>query len=456
MTNDLKEEIYNHDKKIQSLIKKLENNSVINPKNKQLILEYRNNALANGRSKARQEIVLQALYRVADAAKDIELDKSTRKDMEKIFAELNGREYAAWTIQTIIAVTKAFFRWMHSLESNDPLPDNVRWLKRTTPPVTITKSDLLSKQDVAAMMSVTTDIMQKCLISTHFESCNRPSESLLMHCSDCQFFDNYALIRVGGKMKKTMGYSEKYLLQSYDLLKMYVESHPLLREGRTDAPLWVVSTHMRKKRSPKNHDGMCWKCQKKTDLANAKREIIKINKKDHEAITCVHCGADLNLEDLYGKVISLQFMQKIFVNAAKKAGIKKQRIYPYLTRHSRGTYLFGLMGNLAEKQLSHVPGSRSNRFYNHLNSNDLLIGLQKANGIVDKKNEEQSEKCWKCGHMNGFEVKTCTKCASPLNLESAMEKGCVNTFDISTFNPEQMAKLYGMMKEVMREMNTGK
>lgn len=372
---DVKEVIYRYDTVLRNMVERINKNESISPKNKELILEYRDNCIARGLSKARQVIILQALLRVGTAAK-VDFDKAERKDVERIMADLQSRGYSNWTIETLKSVMKAFWRWMYKLEQTDTLPDCIKWVRRSTPPSKISKSDLLTKEEICKMIKTTTDLMQKALITVHFESCNRPGETLQMKIGSVKFEKDYALIRVSGKTEKKTGISEKFLLQSYDLLRSWIESHPFKEDP--NYPLWIVTSHMRVNRG----------------------------------------GADL-----FGKPISLTYLGIILKNAAKKAGIKK-RVYSYLCRHSRGTELYGSIGEaLAKKQMSHAPDSKMAKFYNHLNSEDLLIGLKKANGLQEENEEEKHpEICWKCHHPNGFGAKICSRCASPLSIQAAIEK----------------------------------
>lgn len=199
--SDIKEEIYEHDARLQSLTELIQNNKKITPKNKELIFSYRDNAIARGLSKARQEIILQSLLRIASASK-ADFDKAERKNIEKIMAELQSKGHSAWTVETSKAVIKAFFRWLYDLEANDPLPKCVRWIKWTTPPPTLTKNDLLTKEEIVKMINAADDLMQKALISVHFESANRNGETLKMSIGSVIFKEDYALIHVGGKMEK--------------------------------------------------------------------------------------------------------------------------------------------------------------------------------------------------------------------------------------------------------------
>ncbi|MBU4246457.1 MAG: hypothetical protein KKE71_05415, partial [Nanoarchaeota archaeon] len=100
---DLRELIYNQDRKIDNLINRLKNNKAISETNKQLLLDFREKSRSKHLSKCRIEIQLQSLYRIAPYAPD-DLKKATQKDVEKIMAEILDKHYSPWTIETIKAV----------------------------------------------------------------------------------------------------------------------------------------------------------------------------------------------------------------------------------------------------------------------------------------------------------------------------------------------------------------
>ncbi|MFH1472644.1 MAG: hypothetical protein ABIF85_07165 [Nanoarchaeota archaeon] len=62
---EIKEAIYGYDGIICNLKESIEKHIEISQKNKALILEYHNNGIARGLTKARQTIILESLKRLA-------------------------------------------------------------------------------------------------------------------------------------------------------------------------------------------------------------------------------------------------------------------------------------------------------------------------------------------------------------------------------------------------------
>ncbi len=447
----MREAIYSHERKLQLLMKRVENNGSITPRNKELIKQFWENTVARGLSKSRQEIIVQSLLRFG-AVSIVDFDKAEKKDMEHIMAELRKQELSETTLATMIAVLKSFWRWMLNLESSDKLPDTVRWMKYGDVLKTskLTKKDLLTTEDIVKMIDSTPDLMQKCLISSHFEASNRCGETLSGKINSITFFEDYAIYNV--EFGKT-GKGEKVILQSYDLLRSWIEAHPFRNDPNHS--LWINTSHIRKRRSPEQHRGVCWKCGDKTKLDEAKRRIVKLNNKDHEEITCAHCGVDLNLEDLYGKPLTLTYMLKIIKSAAKRAGIQK-RVYSYLCRHSSGTKYYAELGEaLAKKQMLHAPDSKMAKVYNHLSSEDLVEGRKEASGMETKKEKEHNGVCWRCKHPNSYGAQICSKCASPLNIEAVEEvkkKNSIRFFDFNTITEEERDFMHAFMREEFKKM----
>ncbi|MBU4300014.1 site-specific integrase [archaeon] len=417
---DLRELIYNQDRKIDNLINRLKNNKAISETNKQLLLDFREKSRSKHLSKCRIEIQLQSLYRIAPYAPD-DLKKATQKDVEKIMAEILDKHYSPWTIETIKAVLKSFFRWMRDVPKTDPAPIEVRWIERCTPPNKLSKEDLITEEDLTKMINSTPNTMHKGAMSSLHEGAIRPgSEFLGMRIKDVSFFEDYAVIRVRGKMEKKNGDREVYLVRSHDLLRAWVDNHPFKNDP--EHPLWIVTTDMKKRIRPEEHKGICWNCGRQNDLEKLLHPEQQVSSNGRTDPLCSRCEANLNLEKLYGKVISLKYLNKILKEAAKKAGIKK-RIYGYLFRHSGATILYGTIGEaLAKRVMGHSADTRCARVYNHLNNDDLLDGVKRANGLPeDEKKIEPTGVCPKCSHPNGYGAATCSRCGMCLSLEAAIE-----------------------------------
>ncbi|MCX6816122.1 MAG: site-specific integrase [Candidatus Aenigmarchaeota archaeon] len=367
---DIRKQIYG-EREVVARYEKAIQNSAISDRNKQMIMDFKDFCSALGNSPHRIAIVIRHMMMLADCM-DVDFDKAERKDVEKAIARLNSTDYADWTKVTAKKITKRFYRWLNKCEDTDPLPNCVRWIRCKNPPNTLKKEDLITKEDVEQMIRSTPQLMYKAMLSVLYEGAMRPGELLQMTIKDVRFEENYITVYVRGKMQKTMGDRKIYLIQSYDLLHRWLENHPF--RDNPEHPVWIVSTN-------------------------------QVYKK----------------RELYGKAISIEFLNAVIKKCSKRAGIKK-RTYAYLFRHSRGTQLYIDIGeSMAKKIMGHAPDSAMSKVYNHLNEEDVLQKLKEMNGIADtKKKEEKSEVCGRCGHPNQFGGTICSRCGLVLNTKAAL------------------------------------
>lgn len=367
--DDIRKQIYNERENVEKFIKQIKQ-SAISDRNKQLILEFKDFCSALGNSPHRIGIVLRHMKMFAEYL-GADLDKADRKDIERAVSKLNESHYSEWTIVTTKKIAKRFYRWLYKKDDNDALPDCIRWVKAGAPPNDLKKEDLITKGELEKMMQATPQLMYKAMLSVLYEGAMRPGELLQMTLKDAVFEEKYATVYLRGKMKKSMGDRKVYLMQSYDLLLKWTQSHPF--RDNPSHPVWIVST----------------------------KQVYK-------------------KKGLYGKAISIEFLNKVIKDCARKAGIKK-RVYAYLFRHSRGTQLYIELGeSLAKKMMGHAPDSSMSKVYNHLNEEDVLQKLKELNGITESKKEDRRETCYRCGHPNPFGATICSRCGLTLNTKEAM------------------------------------
>ena len=367
---DIRKDIYNEKVKLERHIEAVKRSS-ISESNKKLILEFKDFCSALGNSSHRMGIVIRHLLMFAKYL-DADFKKAKRKDIEKAISKLNESDYADWTKVMTKNITKRFYRWLYKTEDSDPAPDCIRWVRCKRPTNELKKEDLLTTEDVEGMIRSTSHLMYKALLSVLYESAMRPGELLQMRIKDIHFQENYITVYVRGKMKKSMGDRKVFLIHSYDLLLKWIENHPF--RDNLDHPVWIVSTRQKYK-----------------------------------------------TRDLYGKAISIEFLNQIIKKCGNNAGIKR-RVFAYLFRHSRGTDLYIEMGeSLAKKMMGHAPDSDMAKVYNHLNEEDVLKKLKEINGISEAtKKDEVKEVCQRCHYPNSYGATICARCGLSLNVKSAM------------------------------------
>jgi predicted amidophosphoribosyltransferase len=198
-----------------------------------------------------------------------------------------------------------------------------------------------------------------------YESGCRIGELLTLKIKNVSFDDYGAILIVSGKT----GSRRVRIISSAPALASWIENHPF--KNNPEAFLWVVL-------GTRNH---------------------------HEMMS-------------YASVCSL--LRKL----AKKAGIKK-RVNPHSFRHARATHLASF---LTEAQLCQhmgwVQGSDMASTYVHLSGRDVDNALLKLHGLAkDEKKEEEILKvklCPRCQEKNDPIARFCKRCASPLDIKTAL------------------------------------
>jgi len=390
---DIQNDIYNFNRSFDSLLSRLDKDGDISKRNKELILEFKDHCLARGLSKARVIMYLKYLRYLARLLdKDFKSEdrnrEAQRKDIEKVMACIEKKRHAESTKTTFKKLLKAFYKWLYGLEKYDRPPEIVRWMECKNPPNKLKKEDLLTQKEIRAMIRATNNVMHKALISVLYEGSLRPEELLSMRIRDVHINKDHIKLMVRGKMRRIQGDRPVFLIRSYGLLKDWVYNHPF-NENRT-YPLWINTTRIKYKG-----------------------------------------------RDLYGRVMSIDNLSKTIKKIAIVAGVKKYtlinkkgkkevktRVFPYLFRHSRGTYYHKEYGEtIAKKLLGHGPDSRMSRVYNHMNEEDTLDAMRKKSGLKTPEEEEKEfDVCPKCRHPLGFdETVICPMCNTPLDIEGLLK-----------------------------------
>jgi hypothetical protein len=137
--------------------------------------------------------------------------------------------------------------------------------------------------------------------------------------------------------------------------------------------------------------------------------------------------------------------RKVIRTLAKKAGIKK-RIYPHLFRHSRATELANhLTDSQMDQYFGWEQGSDMPSTYVHLSGKDIEGKILKLNGLKEENEDDKNiepKKCKRCDKLNHSTGKFCSRCGSPLDVESIVQLD------------EKRKKLDDMMSTLMRDPET--
>jgi integrase/recombinase XerD len=260
------------------------------------------------------------------------------------------------TIPNLNKKDKPFYRNI----SKDDLEEliEIKNIKNTKLP-----EELLTGEEVERMIDVTTELRDKAIIATLYESGARKGEMLACKINSLQFDENGCVITFpGGKT----GARRIRVIRSSIYLSEWVEKyHPL--KDQKDAPLWVT------------------------------------------------------LKEPYNLVAQNTF-SLVLKRAAKKAGITKP-INPHAWRHASATKLAShLTEQQMKKYLGWTPGSNMPAVYVHLSGKDIDDAILKMNGVKVEETEDDALKqirCPRCKTFNERKFVHCYKCGMPLSQTEA-------------------------------------
>ncbi len=263
------------------------------------------------------------------------------------------KKYAPSTIYYYKSFVKRF------LKDVNPTASNTLVLKRKNSKKL--PEDILTKQDVEALLQVAPSARDRAVVAVFYESGARKGELLGTRIKHVQFDENGAVMTLpDGKT----GARRIRLVFSASFLREWLEVHP--------------------------------------------------TKNDRESpIFC-------SLREPYN-IISRTGLSDQLNIIAKKAGITKH-IHPHAFRHSRATHL---AEHLTEQQMKHYLGwtesSSMAAVYVHLSGKEIDDAILKMNGIkIDETHVDGLTvgRCPRCKEINADRSLYCSKCGMPLTREA--------------------------------------
>jgi len=272
------------------------------------------------------------------------------------------------TINEIKVTIKKFYKWLYKKED---YPKVVKWIK-TSRKVSSTKlpEELLTVDDIKAMVEKTPQVRDKVVIMTLYESACRVGEILNLKIKHLTFDKYGAILIVSGKT----GMRRLRLIDSVPYLTKWLSMHPFADDP--EASLFISIGNNRKT----------------------------------------------------GKEIGYAAIFYVLKNAAKLANIKKC-IHPHLMRHSRLTELAKIF---TEQELKVWAGwemsSYMPKIYVHLSGKDIDRKILEKRGLLKPEEEEKAElkklapkNCPRCEEVNPATAKFCYKCGMALSIKTAMD-----------------------------------
>ena len=288
----------------------------------------------------------------------------SKDDIKKIMLKLNNG-YSEWTRDTYIKMLKKFYRKTLPKKKFESLFEDVR-IKQ--PRQKIQQSDLITVEEVKAMIDSCNNARDRAIISTLYDSGCRIGELLLMKIRSVRF-DNYGAVLEVPFEGKTGTRSVRIIGDSVPYLRAWLDNHPVRND--LNAPLF--------------------------------------------------CNIS---EGIRGRAMTYDDVRKALRSSLKRAGITK-RIYPHLFRHTRASILASRVAEAPlEAQMGWVPGTKQMATYVHLSGKQTDMAILKAYGVEVQESgitEPKPVKCPRCGELNPSEGSYCRKCWLPLTIEATLD-----------------------------------
>jgi integrase/recombinase XerD len=404
----MREDLYNRKAGFESYVKRIKEDGAISERNKKFIFDFVDDCFSNGLTVARVTKYLLFLIKTVNGLKK-DFDRVTREDMKRFFIEVERSDYSEWTKNDMRVIVKRFWKWLKRTEETEDdvkwYPKEVSWL-RTTMKNAYKKlpEDILTQEEVRKIIETATNIRDKAMISTVYESGCRIGEILTMRIKSVEFSEPACSIKVYSM--KTGAHRRVLLIDSTPYLSNWITHHP--NRNDPDSPLWVSIGTMN----------------------NRKR-------------------------------LKYSAVRGLLIKLAKQAGVKK-RANPHSFRHARATHL---ANRLTEAQMKEyfgwTQGSKMASVYVHLSGRDVDNAILELHGLkkADDKNDNMHLKhrlCSVCGETNEFELDKCRRCGRPLDIARAIDMFKKEKEVLKMITPEMIENMIETkINEILKRMAVG-
>lgn len=343
-------------------------------RNKDLIVGYRDACLLKGTcGKVRLIRVLGVLVLYARLVQK-DFDQMTRPDVEHLVGGLVTKQppYSAETLGTYKAILKNFLTWViqpDQFPTKNP-PAMVSWITchvRKRDKRKLERNDLLTPQDVEALLNVCHNTRDKALISMLWETGCRIAEIGNLQLKHLTKNEHGFSLAVTGKT----GQRSPIIISSAPYLTMWLVNHPF--KDNPECPVWV---HYQYNTAPTQ--------------------------------------------------LRYNTIRTILARYFERAGIKKP-FHPHIFRHSRATYVLAnaiMNEQQAKAYFGWAPDSDMLATYSHLIDQDANNAILRENNLTpvqQKAKELAPTSCAVCSELNLPQADYCVKCGAVLNLKKAYE-----------------------------------
>jgi integrase len=367
--------------------------SQLKPENVEAIREHIDHSAAEGIGDTQQERIIHSLKTLLlkFAPKNFSLKNATEQELKQVIGEVNRSDYAESTKAKFRASLKKFYK----VQNGGKHPEKVDFftVHNSNKASTVSRQDLFTKDELKRLFRAFSNIRDRALTMTLYESAARPGEALSANIGDFTSKGKGDFIFLEG-LKGTPDRTNQ-LVRAGRPVREWLSQHPLGGElGDIDdpsAPLWV-----------KTEQQQCQNCGETPHR--------------HNDETCTY---EPDLSDR----LSYQGFRRRFKDACERAEIPENKRRPYNLRHTRLTEVATFMGyEQLNKFAGWKPGSDRAKVYVHLNNDDVNQAIRDEYGLENDDDEDQSIACPFCGTENQSSHSECRNCGRPLSLKKETKK----------------------------------
>lgn len=313
-------DIYNYQKRLEYVLRKIKEDNKINKRNKKLLTRFHETCIAEGLSIGR---IVRSLYGMRTFAEWMKKDfeKCKKDDIVKLVAKLEKSKYAYASKQEMKVTPRKFFKWMRGTEE---YPEEVRWFK-CRKKLTSNKlpEDLLSVEDVKLLINSATKARDRALIATLYESGCRIGELLSLKFKHVQFDRFGGILLVTGKT----GARRVRVISCVHYLKEWFDKHP--KKDDPEFPIWILE----RKLKPLGHNDVQRILRRIKKLSGIRKKTNAHNFRHSRATHLAGHLSDALLKEMFGWVQSSR-MASVYIHLSGKTvdnallelyGIKKDK-----------------------------------------------------------------------------------------------------------------------------------
>jgi integrase len=357
------------DRNREGILKKIDDNGLILPENKELIRTFMTYLVARGSKPAtvwRHVYSYEKLVNAFDYK--VEILKATREDVVKAIAKIERLNVNSETKAKIKATLK--FMLKHFNGEDLYYPREVAWIKTSVKKESkLIPSDLLTEEEIGKMIDNARNVRDVAIIALLSDAPIRTHELILLRRKHLVLESSQPYLIIPENTKT--GTRHIPLINSVPYLVHYLDFFK--NQMQPDDPLFMHELWNRERR-PMNYGAL--------------RTMLK--------------------------------------KVGKRAGINK-RIYPYLFRHSVITRYANKLSNAQlEKVAGWIHGTNMHMTYEHLSDLDLSNAVAKANGIelshVEQEVKPKIKVCGKCKYTNAKDSMYCARCGGALDIGTALQE----------------------------------